>query len=226
MNRSLIEHMTKSPLRRSLYHFTRARNLPSIACSDALYAAAVLSPGSSNGVFRPHTLQARYGAHTATLNAHLHITPQAMDADTTPEQFRQCLDRHVFFWPTWRDCQAMAAMYARREPDEAFAILQLDAVRLLSDHFDRVKLSKYDSGSSPRYPHRTSYRKSCRMFLPIGQFMQAPAEPFVPQKPSEIKEIVVESELTSLRSYLQAVYCHDPLLVPAAWQSLTKPTFN
>ena len=116
MKQSLIENITKSPLRRSLYHFTRARNLQAMAALDALFAPAVLSPDHAAGARRTSALQISYAGQSAVLNAHLRIRPEAMDPGTTAEEFRLCLDRHVFLWPTWRDCQAMAAMYSRREP--------------------------------------------------------------------------------------------------------------
>lgn len=141
--------ITKSPLRRSLYHFTRARNLPGIAGLDRLAASVLLDPEHACGMHRTTLQQSRYQGRSVWLNAHLRITPEAMAPDTTPEQFRACLDRHVFLWPTERDCLAMAAMYSRREPGEHFAILKFSAYELLSDHFEHIRLSKYDSGSSP-----------------------------------------------------------------------------
>ncbi|MFC6651819.1 DUF7002 family protein [Paenibacillus rhizoplanae] len=222
MNPALIAAITKSPLRTSLYHFTRARNLPAMAALDALYAPAVLSPGHAAGLRRTTTLQVEYGGQTAMLNAHLRITPEAMDPYTTPEEFRRCLDRHVFLWPTWRDCLAMAAMYSRREPDESFAILQFSAPELLTGQFDRIRLSKYDSGSSPRFPHRMSYRKSCGMLLPLAEFMSI-ARRDIPTKPSEIKEVLVEGQLSPLSRYLQAVYCSEIQRVPEIWQPVCQP---
>jgi hypothetical protein len=222
MKQTLIEAITKSPLRASLYHFTRARNLPAMAALDALYAPAVLSPGHAAGERRTAALQVSYAGQPAVLNAHLRITPEAMDSYTTAEEFRLCLDRHVFLWPTLRDCLAMAGMYSRREPGEAFAILKFDAAALLTDHYDAIKLSKYDSGSSPRYPHRMSYRKSCGMLLPIAEFMSA-ARADIPAKPSEIKEVLVERQLSPLIRYLQTLYCSELQLVPEVWQSLCQP---
>lgn len=222
MKQSLIDAVTKSPLRRSLYHFTRTRNLPAMAALDALLASAVLSPGHAEGARRTSALQINYAGQAAVLNAHLRITPEAMAPGTTAEEFRQCLDRNVFLWPTWRDCLKMAAMYSRREPGEAFAILKLEAAALLTDHFDSVKLSKYDSGSSPRFPHRMSYRKSCSMLLPIAGFMST-AGSDIPAKPSEIKEVLVEGTVAPLSRYLQTVYCSIPRLVPENWQDVCQP---
>lgn len=222
MKHSLIAAITKSPLRTSLYHFTRARNLPAMAALDALFAPAVLSPEHAAGARRTTALQIEYAGQPVVLNSHLRITPEAMDPSTTPEQFRLCLDRHVFLWPTWRDCLAMAAMYSRREPGEVFAILKFDASELLIDQFDRIKLSKYDSGSSPRFPHRMSYRKSCGMLLPLTEFMSATGQA-IPTKPSEIKEVLVEGQISPLSRYLQTVYCSEPQLVPDSWQPVCQP---
>ncbi|MFF2907246.1 DUF7002 family protein [Paenibacillus sp. NPDC057934] len=217
----IVADITKSPLRRSLYHFTRARNLQAIAHFDALYPPSVIAPHLSKGKRRSEKHSTLFNEQAVILNAHLRITDEAMDPDTTPEQFRACLDRHVFLWPTKRDCLAMLGMYSRREPDESFAILQLDAAALLTDHFGIIALSKYDSGSSPRYPHRMSYRKSCKMFLPLNRFRQSTAT-FVPGKPSEIKEVLVAGPLTPLSKYLQTVYCTAESLVPQRWKALAE----
>ncbi|MFC3748590.1 DUF7002 family protein [Paenibacillus sp. GCM10012306] len=222
MDISIVADITKSPLRRSLYHFTRASNLQAIAHFDALYSPSVIAPHLSKGIRRSLKHSTLFNEQSVVLNAHLRITDDAMDPSTTPEQFRTCLDRHVFLWPTKRDCLTMLGMYSRREPDESFAVLQLDAAALLTDHFDVIALSKYDSGSSPRYPHRMSYRKSCEMFLPLHRFKQSTAT-FVPSKPSEIKEILVAGPLTPLSKYLQTIYCTAESLVPLRWNALAKP---
>lgn len=222
MNISIIEDITKSPLRRSLYHFTRVSNLQSLANLDSLYSSALLSPEFSRGIRRSEARHIHVNDQSIVLNAHLRIQPEMMDPDTTEEQFRACLDHHVFLWPTERDCLAMANMYSRREHNESFAILQFAAYELLADHFATVKLSKYDSGSSPRYPHRTSYRKSCRMFLPLESFRQT-TDRLVPTKPSEIKEVLVEDKLGPLSKYLQTIYCSEVLQVPVMWRPLVKP---
>ncbi|MEC0172371.1 DUF7002 family protein [Paenibacillus graminis] len=223
MDHTIIDAMTKSQLRGSLYHFTRARNLPGMAALDAIFASSLLYPEYANGVRRTEAREAAFNGQLAVLNAHLRITPEAiMGPGTTAEQFRACLDRHVFLWPTKRDCMAMASMYSRREPGEAFAILRFAARPLLTEHFDHIRLSKYDSGSSPRYPHRMSYRKSCDMLLPIGQFMTKKGAA-LPAAPSQIKEVLVELQLTPLSRYLQTVYCSDPGRVPVAWSAIREP---
>lgn len=224
MNTTILESITKSPLRRSLYHFTRARNLPAIAELDGLYASARLDPDYAQGIRRETLHQAQYKGLPVWLNAHLRIVPGAMAPDTTLEQFRACLDRHVFLWPTVRDCLAMYIMYSRREPGETFAVLKFSAYDLLRDNFGRIRLSKYDSGSSPRYPHRMSYRKSSEMLLPLGQFIQA-AGPSIPHKPSEIKEVLVEDQLIPVSRYLQTVYCSDPGQVPEVWKMIVNQIF-
>lgn len=127
------------------------------------------------------------------------------------------MNQHVFFWPTQRDCQKMLEIYSKRESDEAFTILQLDAHSLLYDFYVTVKLSKYDSGSSPRYPTRCSYKKSLQMFLPLDQF-EIVRENDVPSKPSEIREVLVEEKVTNLSRYLQAVYCKNINEIPERWR--------
>ena len=224
MNTKILESITKSPLRHSLYHFTRARNLPAIAGLDGLYASARLDPDYAQGIRRETLHQTQVQGRDVWMNAHLRIVPEAMAPGTTPEEFRACLDRHIFLWPTVRDCLAMYNMYSRREPGETFAVLKFSAYDLLQDNFGRIRLSKYDSGSSPRFPHRMSYRKSCEMLLPLRQFMLA-AGPAVPCKPSKIKEVLVEDQLTPVSRYLQTVYCSDPGQVPDVWKPLVKQTF-
>lgn len=222
MTPSLIDAITKSPLRTSLYHFTRAVNLPAMAALDAIYSSAALSPAHADGERRTAAHRVNYAGQNAVLNAHLRIKPEAIAHGTTVEEFRRCLDRHVFLWPTWRDCLAMAAMYSRREPGEPFAVLKLDARKVLAAHFSRIRLSKYDSGSSPRFPHRMLYRKSCAMLLPLAEFMSATGQA-IPSKASEIKEVLVEGWLAPISEYLQTVYCSQPRLVPELWQPVCQP---
>ncbi|MDQ0878453.1 hypothetical protein QFZ77_007112 [Paenibacillus sp. V4I3] len=212
MNDSVVKKITNSSKRKSLFHFTRVRNLPSIVHLDALYSCNKVDPTLSNER-RIVSREIHFHGNVFIANAHLRIADQVMDAKTTHRQFHNYLDQHVFFWPTQRDCQKMLEIYSRREPDEAFAILQLDAHSLLCDFYDTVKLSKYDSGSSPRYPTRCSYKKSLQMFLPLDQF-EIVRENDVPSKPSEIREVLVEEKVTNLSRYLQAVYCKNMEEIP------------
>lgn len=166
--------------------------------------------------------QVNYLGFDITINAHLRISDSVMDPSTTLHQFRAYLDRHVFFWPTKRDCQKMLDTYMRREPHEAFAVLELNSRLLLSEYFDTVKLSKYDSGSSPRFPTRCSYKKSLHMFLPLPQF-ETVRNHVVPAKPSEIKEVLVEGKVNDLSRYLQAIYCNHEEDIPKRWRNLARP---
>ncbi len=165
---------------------------------------------------------ARMGAHAATLNAHLRIPDAMLEEGCSQETFRESLDRHVFFWPTIRNCRAMWEMYGRREPEETFAVLALDAHSLLAAHAAKVKLSKYDSGSAPRFPHRCRYRKSPALFLPLADFGHVRDGP-VPLKPSDIREILVEGEVAPLSAFLQAVYVTPVSSAPERWLDLTRP---
>ncbi|AZN41395.1 DUF7002 family protein [Paenibacillus albus] len=213
----IVNKVTKSSLRKSLYHFTRARNLDSVAHLDALYSSIAADPALAHES-RSSRIELQLHGRVFVANAHLQITDQVMDANTTQRQFQQHLDRHVFFWPTRRSCLKMLEMYSKREPDERFVVLQLDAEALLSDYFEDVKLSKYDSGSSPRYPARVSYKKSLRMFLPLQQF-ETIKESYLPTKPSEIYEVLVEGKVTNLSRYLQAIYCKRDTNIPESWRS-------
>ncbi|SDW03355.1 hypothetical protein [Paenibacillus sp. CF384] len=215
MKDSIVRKITNSSKRKSLYHFTRVRNLPSIAHLNALYAPNEVDPTLSDGR-RIARREIQYQGHPLVANAHLRISEQMMDPGTTLHQFYHHLDQHVFLWPTQRDCLKMLEMYSRREPDEAFAVLQLDAYSLIYDYYDAVKLSKYDSGSSPRFPHRCSYRKSLRMFLPVDQFEKVSAHD-VPTKPSEIREVLVEDQVRNLSRYLQAIYGINASDVKVSW---------
>ncbi|NQX64206.1 DUF7002 family protein [Paenibacillus qinlingensis] len=205
MNDFIVKKITNSSMRKSLFHFTRARNLPSILHLDALYSCNQVNPQLSDAR-REARREIQFHGHLFVANAHLKIADQVMDANTTHLAFHQYVDKHVFFWPTQRDCKKMLAIYSKREPNEAFAILQFDAYSLMTDFYDRIKLTKYDSGSSPRYPTRTSYKKSLQMFLPIDQF-EVVQRNDVPSKPSEIREVLVEGKVTNLSRYLQTVYC-------------------
>lgn len=222
MSEPVIAQITKSQGRKSLYHFTRMRNLQAIARYNALFSSTTIHPYST-GERRSAPEAIQYADQDImTINAHLKIPESMMDDSTTLQQFRLCLDRHVFFWPTLKDCQKMMDTYARREPDEAFAVLELDAYTLLQDHAANVKLSKYDSGSAPRFPKSCSYKKSPAMFLPLSQF-QITINNTVPTKASEIKEVLVEGQVNPLFHYLKAVYIKDDTVLPAPWRKLARP---
>ncbi|QHW29617.1 hypothetical protein GZH47_01380 [Paenibacillus rhizovicinus] len=218
---AIVTKITNSQKRKSLFHFTRVRNLPSIAHVDALYSSIEADPAFANEG-RATRKEIQLHGRSFVANAHLRIAAQAMDPNTTAQQFFQYLDRHVFLWPTRRSCLKMLEMYARREPGEAFAVLQLDARSLLLDFYDRIKLSKYDSGSSPRFPGRTTYKKSLAMFLPLERF-ETVQQFQVPSKPSEILEVLVENKVTHLSRYLQAVYCEQVADIPGDWREFGLP---
>jgi len=217
---AIVTNITKAKGRKSLYHFTRIRNLPTIAHLDALLSSYQIYPYAA-GEQRIKPREVDYLGDLVTINAHLRIPEQMMDAECTLEQFRSYLDRHVFLWPTIKDCQKMLDTYTRREPNEAFAILEFDAYSLLSHHYSKVKLSKYDSGSSPRFPKHCTYKKSQKMFLPISEFGHA-ANPIYPSKASEIKEILVEDEVSAISHYLRSIYVGDSTFVPECWRGLVK----
>jgi len=224
MPESVIATITKAKGRKKLYHFTRVSNLPAIASIDALLSSYALYPAAP-GQRRTEAITIQHDGLPATLNSHLRIPLGMMDTTTSLEAFRACLDQHVFLWPTLRDCLNMVASYKRREADEHFAVLELDAYSLLTDHYSSVKLSKYDSGSSPRYPNRCSYRKSIAMFLPLHQF-QVVQRHDIPIKPSEIKEILVEGQVHPLARYLESVYIENAQWLPEQWRELFKPWFS
>ncbi|WP_141335641.1 MULTISPECIES: hypothetical protein [unclassified Paenibacillus] len=221
MKEAVITAITKATSRKSLYHFTRVRNLPAIAHFDALLSSYNLNPHGA-GERRSEAKEVNYHEYSVTINAHLRIPDSMIDAETTQEQFRACLDRHVFFWPTLKDCQKMMDTYTRREPDERFAILEFDAYFLLLEHYSAVKLSKYDSGSSPRFPTLCSYKKSPDMFLPLNGF-KIILNNIVPTKASEIREVLIEDQVINVSKYLRAVYVDNCKVIPECWRDRAKP---
>lgn len=216
-----IRAISKARGRQRLFHFTRASNLTAIAHEDTLGSSHWLDPGQ-DGERRVTPEKILHQGYSVTINSHLRIAESMMETGTTLEQFRAYLDRHVFFWPTRKDCQKMMATYARREPEESFAVLEFDAEALLTSCHSSVKLSKYDSGSSPRFPKSCNYRKSLAMFLPLEQFSIV-TNPLVPTKPSEIKEVLVEGKVNGVSDYLTSVYMPDADALPARWQPLARP---
>ncbi|MCC2684340.1 MAG: hypothetical protein K0R75_1239 [Paenibacillaceae bacterium] len=212
--------ITKSAGRKSVYHFTRAKNLSSIAHFDSLWSSHRILP-DSNGERRLATKEVCIGPFELKVNPHLRIPANLMEEDCTVEQFRAFLDRHVFFWPTRQDCLKMLTTYQRREPSEHFAILELEASPLLMAHWKSVRLSKYDSGSSPRFPKNCNYRKSPAMFVPLADFGRK-TNNSIPVKPSEIKEILIENETSSITHFLRALYCDHPEDIPSEWLGLSK----
>jgi hypothetical protein len=221
MKDAAVIAVTTTSTRKYLYHFTRVKNLPAIAHLDALYSSYTINPNLA-GQRRTEPKEVGYHNYLVTINAHLKIIDSMIDPSTTQEQFRACLDRHVFFWPTLKDCRKMMETYARREPDEGFAVLEFDAYSLLLDHFSAVKISKYDSGSSPRFPAKCSYKKSPAMWLPLNRFRTV-VNNTVPTKVSEIREILVENQVTRVSQYLRAVYTDSFEAVPECWGALVKP---
>lgn len=216
----ILGDITKSTGRKYLYHFTRVRNLPVIAHFDALMSSKYLHP-ELVGERRTEARVVNYQNYAVTINSHLRIHASMFDPATTQEQFRDCLDRHVFFWPTLRDVQKMMDTYTRREPDEGFAVLQFEAYPLLAAHFANVKMSKYDSGSSPRFPGKSTYKKSPEILLPIDSFKRK-LLPIVPTKASEIKEILVEERVSHLSHFLRAIYVKNTSEIPDCWRELAE----
>ncbi|NIK69266.1 hypothetical protein [Paenibacillus sp. BK720] len=215
INETNIALITKSTGRKSAYHFTRASNLQAIAYFDAIWSSHHLLPAST-GERRTAREEIPYEGASITVNSHLRIPQAMMETDCSVEEFRAFIDKHVFFWPTRRDCLKMLTTYMRREPEESFAVLELDACSLLLAHEESVRFSKYDSGSSPRFPKSCSYRKSPAMFVSLADFGRR-TDHAVPVKPSEIKEILIEKQAHSITRLLKSVYAPSPEHVPPKW---------
>ncbi|WP_135551331.1 DUF7002 family protein [Paenibacillus cymbidii] len=221
MKEAVLVSIARSPRRSSLYHFTRAGNLPAIAGMDALLSSRSIDPAWT-GERRQAAKEVPLGGRGATINAHLRIPDRMLADGVTQAQFRACLDRHVFFWPTWSDCRHMLDTYTRREPQTSFAVLQFDTVSLLREHYEAAKLSKYDSGSAPRYAAACTYRKSPAMFLPLREFGRT-VDRLVPRTPSEIREVLIEDRAEGLSRHLTAVYADTVALVPDQWRDRAQP---
>ncbi|MBP1964489.1 DUF7002 family protein [Paenibacillus aceris] len=221
MDEAVLLQITKAQSRKSLYHFTRAKNLKAIAHFDTLFSSYSIQP-FYGGARRLEPEDINYHDQRITINSHLRIADSMIDASTTQEQFRAYLDRHVFLWPTLKDCQKMMATYARREPNEAFAVLEFDAYTLLNKHRSVAMLSKYDSGSSPRFPKHCSYKKSLAMFLPLEEFSLVKND-LVPSTPSQIREVLIKNKMSGVTELLTAVYVSGSVEPPVGWRLLIKP---
>lgn len=221
MNETYIAAITHAKGRKYLYHFTRASNLRAIAHFDSLMSSSQLKP-ELVGERRLEAEKVSFRDYPATINPTLRIAQGMFDPAITQQQFRTYLDQHVFFWPTLKDCLKMLVTYTRREPDESFAVLVFDAFSLLTEHYPAVKLSKYDSGSSPRFPQNCSYKKSLEMFLPLDRFTIT-LNSLVPTKASEIKEVLVEDKVSHVFKHLQAVYVDGNYALSDQWIGLFKP---
>ncbi|MFS0722496.1 DUF7002 family protein [Paenibacillus sp. 1P07SE] len=217
----IITAITRSSSRKHLYHMTRVTNLAHIALTDKLLASSRMVPQLS-GTIRDRPVEVAIDAYTVTVNAHLRIPEAMMAPGISRAAFHAYLDKHVFCWPTKRDCRYMIDSYGRREPSETVAVMELEAASLLMDHGRRVKLSRYDSGSAPRYPGRCSYRKSPAMFVRLESFGRREA-PWVPTIPSQIREVLIEEEVGPLSDYISTLYCDEWKAVPACWQNIRKP---
>lgn len=221
MKDGIAADITRAQGRKSLFHFTRASALPAIARFDVLLSSAELS-GQETKERRTAPAAVSYNGYTAILNSHLRIPDSMFAPGTTPTGFRAYLDKHVFFWPTVRYLRKMMETYSRREPEERFAVLEFAAYPLILDHFPDVKLSKYDSGSSPRFPASCTYRKSPDMFLPVSCFKKV-LNDTVPVKPSQIMEVLVENRVQPVSRYLKAVWAETEEELPAAWRKWFRP---
>jgi hypothetical protein len=226
MMTTTIDAITASDKRSSLFHFTRLSNLRAIANYDTLLSSNAIHP-QDTGERRAHPETIDYGGFNMTINAHLKIVERMFDSSVTPTQFRSYLNRHVFFWPTAKDCIKMLETYTRREPEERFVILQLHAASVLSYHYSSVMLSKYDSGSSPRYPNTCRYKKSIDMFLPLHMFKRiqndtVPVTP-VPVIPSQIREILIADIVEHVSRFLEQIYCDYIEDIPSHWLHLQRP---
>ena len=221
MGEEMIKYITDRASRKSLYHFTRVKNLDSILSFNTLYSSDSVNPNPV-GIRRLTSLKKDLKGKVMILNSHLPIANSMMDPDTSLNQFRTFLDKHVFFWPTLSNCQKMIRTYRRREPDEGFVVLKFNAYLLLRDYYKSVRLSKYDSGSMPRYPSRCSYRKSLRMFLPLDNFKHLNNR-LVPTTPSEIHEILILGNVGNLDLYLQAIYSSDANPGHPHWKKYHRP---
>lgn len=219
MNDAIIEKIAR--MRPLLYHFTRVANLPSIIGSDKLLSANALHPGGPD-TRRTQPVGVCHPAGKAILNPHLRIADSMMAEGVSQEEFRSWLNRHVFFWPTARDCRQMLEVYRRREPESRFCVLALDTRQLLAAHYANIRLTKYDSGSSPRFPHRCSYRKSPGLFLPLHQFGSS-TRTDTPTTVPEIKEVLANGQVTGITQLLRIVYIQADEELPADWSYLRRP---
>ncbi len=219
MNEAIIEKIAR--MRPLLYHFTRVANLPSIIRSDRLLSANALHPGDPD-TRRTQPVEVRHPAGVAFLNPHLRIADSMMAEGVSQQTFRTWLNRHVFFWPTARDCRQMLEVYRRREPNSRFCVLALDTRQLLSAHYADIRLTKYDSGSSPRFPHRCSYRKSPELFLPLRQFGSS-TRTDTPSSVPEIKEVLADRQVTGVAQLLRAVYTSADEELPSGWSNQRRP---
>lgn len=219
MNEAIIEKIAR--MRPLLYHFTRVANLPSIILTDRLQSASLLHPGNQDDR-RTNPVEIRHAAGMAILNPHLRIADSMMAEGVTQKDFRSWLNRYVFFWPTVGDCRRMLEVYRRREPEGQFCVLALDTRRLLSTHYAAIRLTKYDSGSSPRFPHRCSYRKSPELFLPLEQFGSS-SRTDTPASVPEIKEVLADGQVTGIAQLLRTIFIPPGEELPADWRHLRKP---
>ncbi|MDF2935683.1 MAG: hypothetical protein K0Q90_1056 [Paenibacillaceae bacterium] len=219
MNQAIIEKIAR--LRPLLYHFTRVANLESIIRTNRLMSAKALDP-LAPGERRTHPVEVGWSGGAAILNSHLRIADSMMADGISQEEFRSWLNRHVFFWPTARDCRQMLEVYRRREPNGRFCVLALDTRSLLSAHYAAVRLTKYDSGSSPRFPHRCSYRKSPEMFLPLDRFGSS-IRTDTPASVPEIKEVLVDGGVTGVAQLLRTVHVQAGEKLPSGWSHMRRP---
>ncbi|WP_288185008.1 hypothetical protein [uncultured Sporomusa sp.] len=211
-----IEDVIKDDSYSNLYHYTDLRNLESIYYFNKLISCAIASPSLSVSR-RKCPQEINYQGHVFIANDQLPISETIMEYGCLVQQFRQFLDRHVFFWLRRNDCRIMYKSYARRNHNKQAVIFVLNSRLLIQHNFHRIKLCKYNSGSSPLYPQTCNYRKSPNIFVQASEFGLT-SNSTHPSKANDIKEILVEDQVADLSIYIQQIYTSSNSVLPDPWK--------
>jgi hypothetical protein len=122
---------------------------------------------------------------------------KALQDGITPTQWYERLNQRVFFWPTVKRLHKMLG--ARAYKNDSHLVIVVDTASLLSDIFDRVLLSRMNSGCTVPVPHK----RGEDTFLSPDKF------PFEERKKSRgegFAELLVEYGVPHFREHVIEAY--------------------
>lgn len=122
---------------------------------------------------------------------------KALQDGITPMEWYERLNQRVFFWPTLKRLHKMLG--ARAYKNDRHLVIVVDTASLLSENFDRVLLSRMNSGCTVPVPHQR------------GEItFQSPAKfPFEERKKSRgegFAELLIEYGVPEIRQHVVEVY--------------------
>lgn len=115
-----------------------------------------------------------------------------------PSDWYQVLNRHVFFWPTWK--RLLTMLNAKTYRSLKHTVLTLDTSRLLKDHEAQLRLTAINSGCTKPIARP----RGKQTFLPLDKF------PFLERQgkygvASAVAEFAIEYSVPRIETYVISV---------------------